>query len=153
MYNVTLGKRDGDTRVIAVDWSKLPEAAREKIIAYGVQRTFNDAVGGSDLTIDDKVKAVEKMLEAYYAGDIGRKRAEGVSAETAIARSLIRAAIKAKYGAKSPQWAAFTGLSDDAQAAKLDALYVEHEKTFKPQVDAEMKVRASRGKINVELSL
>lgn len=140
VYNTTIAK----TRTLAVDWAKLPANAQDKIIAYGVQRIFNDMVGGSERfpTIEDKVKHVEAQIARFMAGDIGRAASASVSNETAIGRSLIKAGLKAKYGAKSPEWAAFTGLSDDEQDAKLDALLEKNRAKLQPQIDAEVKRRA-----------
>lgn len=140
VYTTTIAK----THTLAVDWEKLPANAQEKIIAYGVQRIFNDMVGGSERfpTIEDKVKHVEAQIARFMAGDIGRAASASVSNETAIGRSLIKAGLKAKYGAKSPEWAAFTGLSDDEQDAKLDALLDKNRAKLQPQIDAEIKRRA-----------
>lgn len=140
IYNTTIAK----THTLAVDWAKLPANAQEKIIAYGVQRIFNDMVGGSERfpTVEDKVKHVEAQIARFMAGDIGRAASASVSNETAIGRSLIKAGLKAKYGAKSPEWAAFTGLSDVEQEAKLDALLEKNKAKLQPQIDAEVKRRA-----------
>ena len=145
-YNVTLGKRSGETKVIAVDWEKMPDTAKEKIIAYGVQRVFNDMVGGSDSTLEDKVKDVEAAVARFYAGDIGRKAAEGVSAEVSIGRSLVRQALKAKYGAKSPEWATFTGLSDGSVVSWYDHTRWAVGEVVRPHAwDPRRDVRCSSG--------
>lgn len=140
VYNTTIAK----THTLAVDWAKLPANAQEKIIAYGVQRIFNDMVGGSERfpTIEDKVAHVTAQIARFMAGDIGRQAGVGVSNETAIGRSLIKAGLKAKYGAKSPEWATFTGLEDSEQDAKLDALLDKNRAKLQPQIDAEVKRRA-----------
>jgi hypothetical protein len=140
VYTTTIAK----TETLPVDWAKLPEAAREKVIAYGVQRIFNDMVGGAERfpTVEKKVAHVREQIERFYAGDIGRKAASGVSTETAIARQEARRLVKAKLGAKSPEWAAFTGLGDEEQNAKLDAVVAKNEEHFKKFVAAEMKARA-----------
>lgn len=140
IYTTTIAK----TETLPVDWNKLPEAAKEKIIAYGVQRIFNDMVGGAERfpTVEKKVAHVKEQIERFYAGDIGRKAASGVSTETAIARAEARRLVKAKLGAKSPEWAAFTGLEDEEQNAKLDAVVAKNEAHFAAFVKAEMKARA-----------
>ena len=151
IYSVTLGKRAGETKVLPVDWERLPAEAQAKIIAYGVQRTFNDAVGGGDLSIDDKVKIASGMIADYYQGKIGRKRAEGVSDEVAIGRQLVRAALKDKLGGKSPEWKAFIGLSEDAQNAKLDALAAKHGEKLAAQVAKEIARRAAKPKLDLDM--
>lgn len=140
VYHTTIAK----THTLAVDFEKLPANAQDKIIAYGVQRIFNDMVGGSERfpTVEDKVKHVEAQIARFMAGDIGRAAASGVPQDVAIGRSLIKAGLKAKYGAKSPEWAAFTGLSDEEQEAKLDVLLEKNRAKLQPQIDAEVKRRA-----------
>lgn len=140
IYTTTIAKE----AVINVDWAKLPANAQEKIIAYGVQRVFNDMVGGKERfpTVKEKVAHVEHMLARFYAGDIGRAASAGVSNETAIGRAIVRQSLKAKYGAKSPEWAKFTGLSDDDQNAKLDTLLEKNRAKLQPAIDAEVKRRA-----------
>lgn len=139
IYTTTIAK----TKTLPVDWEKLPQAAREKIIAYGVQRIFNDMVGGSERfpTVEDKVAHVTDAIERFYKGEIGRGGGVGVSPEVAIARQLLRAALKESLGAKSEKWAKFTGLEDAAQAAKLDELYERNKAKFAPEVEKELKRR------------
>lgn len=93
-YEVTIGKRAGETRTFRVNLADFPAHAIEKIIAYGVQRTFNDKVGGSDSTLDEKAATVEALIERWKAGDIGRAPAQGVDAVTAEARKLIGAMLR-----------------------------------------------------------
>lgn len=144
VYTTTIAK----TNSIVVPFADMPKAAQEKIIAYGCQRIFNDMVGGAERfpTVEDKVKHVEAQIARFLAGDIGRQAAAGVSAEVSIGRSLVRAVLKAKYGAKSPEWAAFTGLTDDEQNAKLDALFERNKAKFAEEVEVEMLARAARAK-------
>jgi hypothetical protein len=155
IYTTTIAK----TETLPVDWEKLPEAAREKIIAYGVQRIFNDMVGGAERfpTVEKKVAHVKEQIERFYAGDIGRKASAGVSTETAIARQEARRLVKAKLGAKSPEWAAFTGLEDDEQNAKLDAVVAKNQAHFDKFVAAEIAARKKaaemRAKAGGELTL
>jgi hypothetical protein len=54
------------------------------------------------------------------------------------------AAAKAKFGAKSPEWATFTGLSDDDKNAKLDGWYEANRAAFDPAIDEEMARRAAK---------
>lgn len=132
------------TETIAVPFEKFPAHVQEKIIAYGCQRIFNDMVGGAERfpTVEKKVAHVKEKIEAFLNGDVGRGSGTGVSSETAIGRQLVRAALKAKHGAKSETWAKFTGLSDDEQAAKLDAVLEKNKEAFAAEIAAEMKRRA-----------
>lgn len=140
VYTTTIAK----TETVPVPFEKFPAHVQEKIIAYGCQRIFNDMVGGAERfpTVEKKVAHVKEKIEAFLKGDVGRAAASGVSTETAIARAEARRLVKAKLGAKSPEWAAFTGLEDEEQAEKLDAVVAKNEEHFKKFVAAEMKARA-----------
>lgn len=137
-----------------IDWTKLPANAQDKIIAYGVQRIFNDMIGGNERfpTLKDKVAHVDAQIARFMAGDIGRMRTESVPTETAIARQLVRKALKDQLGAKSEKWSTFTGLSDDDQVAKLDAIYEKNTAKFEPAVKEEMKLRAAKAAAAKKLS-
>lgn len=150
IYTTTIAK----TETRSIDWEKLPMNAKEKIIAYGVQRIFNDMVGGSERfpTIEDKMAHVDAQIARFMAGDIGRAQSASVPTATVIARQLVRAALKAQLGAKSPQWAKFTGLDDDAQAAKLDEVFEKNKAKFQPEVDAELKRREAAAKSKAKLA-
>lgn len=140
IYTTTIAK----TETLPVDWEKLPMQAKEKIIAYGVQRIFNDMVGGAERfpTVEKKVAHVKEQIERFYKGEIGRASGGGVSTEVSIGRSLVRAALKLKYGAKSETWAKFTGLGDEEQNAKLDEVFEKNREAFAEEVKKEMKRRA-----------
>lgn len=151
IYTVTLGKKsEGEKKILQVDWERLPAIAKEKIIAYGVQRTFNDACGGAEHTIEDKVSIVEEMIADYYAGEIGRKRAEAVPTELAVQRQLVRAAVKVRLGGKHPTWKDFLGLSDADQVAKLDAWAAKFPaEELAKEVAAEIARRAAKPKLKM----
>lgn len=155
VYTTTIAK----TETLNVPFEKFPAHVQEKIIAYGCQRIFNDMVGGAERfpTVEKKVAHVREKIEEFLKGNIGRAAASGVSTEQAIARQEARRLVKAKYGAKSPEWAAFTGLEDDEQASKLDELVEKNRAHFDKFVAAEMKARREaaekRAKAGEELAL
>ena len=93
-YEVTIGKRSGETRTFKVNLADFPAHAIERIIAYGVQRTFNDRVGGSDTTLEEKAETVRLLIERWKRGDIGRPTPQTVDALTAEARKLARATLR-----------------------------------------------------------
>ena len=93
-YEITIGKRAGETRTFQVNLADFPAHAIRKIIAYGVQRTFNDKVGGSDTTLEEKAETVRQLIERWKVGDIGRPPAQSVDAVTAEARKLVRAMLR-----------------------------------------------------------
>lgn len=154
-YSTVIAK----TETIEVPFEKFPAHVQEKIIAYGCQRIFNDMVGGAERfpTVEKKVAHVREKIEEFLKGNIGRAAASGVSTEQAIARQEARRLVKAKYGAKSPEWAAFTGLGDEEQLAKLDELVEKNRAHFDKFVAAEMKARREaaekRAKAGEELAL
>ena len=154
-YSTVIAK----TETIEVPFEKFPAHVQEKIIAYGCQRIFNDMVGGAERfpTVEKKVAHVREKIEEFLKGNIGRQSASGVSTEVAIARQEARRLVKAKLGAKSPEWAAFTGLGDDEQAEKLDAIVAKNQSHFDKFVAAEMKARREaaekRAKAGEELAL
>ena len=47
--------------------------------------------------------------------------------------------LKEKWGAKSTEWAEFTGLADDAQDAKLDEIFAKNEAKLQAKVDARLE--------------
>ncbi len=152
MYSTTIAK----TETIEVPFADMPKAVQEKIIAYGCQRIFNDMVGGSERfpTVADKVAHVKAQIARFLAGDIGRASGGGAVPErTKVARAIVRALLKDKYGAKSPEWAAFTGLDDDAQAEKLDAVFAKNEEKLAPKVDAELKRREAERKAKASMKV
>ena len=154
-YSTVIAK----TETIEVPFEKFPEHVQQKIIAYGCQRIFNDMVGGAERfpTVEKKVAHVREEIEAFLQGDVGRATGGGVSTEVTIARQEARRLVKAKYGAKSPEWVAFTGLEDAAQSAKLDELIAKNQSHFDKFVAAEMKARCEaaekRAKAGEELAL
>lgn len=78
LLETTIGKRQGAPKVFQIRLGDFPPAAIEKFLRYGFQRVFNDAVGGSDETLETKVAEVEAMIARFKAGEIGRKARENV---------------------------------------------------------------------------
>lgn len=144
-YAVSIGKRSGESVHIPLPLADMPAAAWLKIMSYGAQRTFNDAVGGSDKTAEDKVAKIKEMIDAYLAGDIGRRASASVDPVTAAIRSIIRQLWKAQdadgYKAAKDEDdiddrldAIFAGQPEDAQAA------------IRKRAEADVAARAERAK-------
>lgn len=125
---------------------ELPESSVAHLMTFALQ-TLQDAYAGAKST-DEALGAYNGKLDKLLNGTIGtRSGGDGVDERTRVARSIVRGAVKAKFGGKSPEWATFTGLSDDDQNAKLDAWFAEHEATFAPAVDEKMaELAAARAK-------
>lgn len=93
--------------------------------------------------------AAKSLMEGLWSH---RGEGSGVDPRTAVARSIVRKAIKEKVGHKSPDWAKFTGLSDADQLAKLDETYEANKEVFDPAIDAEIKSRSDAAKAKSKLA-
>jgi hypothetical protein len=126
-----------------------------QLFEYGVGQKVRDAASAASGTAKETGEDVQVVaqgmmdsaVKALLAGEWSH-RGEGTSADprVAIARSIVRRAMKEKLGSKSPQWAKFTGLSDADQLAKLDETFAANAELFNPLVDAEIKRRADANK-------
>jgi hypothetical protein len=126
-----------------------------ELLCYGIGQKLRDAASAAskvaEETKEELVSVAQGMLDsaltALRSGEWShRGEGSGVDPRTAVARSIVRKAIKEKVGGKSPEWAKFTGLSDKDQLAKLDETYGTNAELFDPLVDAEMKRRADAAK-------
>lgn len=132
-----------------------------ELLSYGIGQKLRDAASAASTVAKDtnaEVQLVAQgMLDAAYksltSGEWShRGDGSGVDPRTAIARSIVRKAIKEKVGSKSPEWAKFTGLSDSDQLAKLDETYAANAEVFDPAIDAEIKRRADANKAKQKLA-
>lgn len=145
-YEVTIGKKatgGAGTRTFQVNLADFPVNAVEKIIAYGVQRIFNDKVGGANSTLDDKAKDIEALIERWKRGDIGRTPAQGVDAVTAEARKLIGAELRKS---KPDVWKKLKYRDDKAEV--LDKL-VEANPNVRKRAEKNVADRAKATNINL----
>jgi hypothetical protein len=124
----------------------LPDASVAHLMTFALQ-TLQDAYAGAKST-DEALGAFNQKLDKLLNGTIGtRGSGDGADERTRVARAIVRGAVKAKFGGKSPEWARFTGLTDDEQAAKLDAWFTANEATFAPAVDEKLaELAAARAK-------
>lgn len=121
----------------------LPDTSVAHLMTFALQ-TLQDAYAGAKST-DEALGAFNTKLDRLLNGTIGtRSGGDGVDERTRVARSVTMAAAKAKFGSKSPEWATFTGLSDDDKNAKLDGWYAANAAAFDPAVDEEMARRAAK---------
>lgn len=127
----------------AINGTELPDASVAHLMTFALQ-TLQDAYAGAKST-DEALGAFNGKLDKLLNGTIGTRSAgDGADERTRVARSVVMSAAKAKFGAKSPEWVAFTRLDDAEQAAKLDEWFAEHRETFDPAVDEEMARREAR---------
>lgn len=121
----------------------LPEASVAHLMTFALQ-TLQDAYAGAKST-DEAQGAFNGKLDKLLNGTIGtRGSGDGADERTRVARSVVQQAAKAKFGAKSPEWASFTALGDDEKNAKLDGWFAANEAAFTPAVDEEMARREAR---------
>lgn len=142
---VTKGPRDKSWNAsVTVKLSDLSPDIIARLAVHGLHQKIADAAAGSQ-TLDEASADMAKALKALVAGEWTQRTAgAGVDERTIVQRSVTKAAAKASMGAKSPEWATFTGLSDDAQAEKLDAWFVEHEAALSAAVEDELAARQAK---------
>lgn len=105
----------------ALPMAEFPLEALGKFLAYGAQRVFNDAVGGSDKTADDKCALVKTMIAEFKEGNIGKRRTSvSVDNVTKVARQFARKALRAVFVAKDKDWKGFTERERAEQDLILD---------------------------------
>lgn len=127
----------------AINGTELPESSVAHLMTFALQ-TLQDAYAGAKST-DEALGAFNGKLDKLLNGTIGtRGSGDGADERTRVARSVTMSAAKAKFGAKSPEWATFTGLTDDERNAKLDGWYEANREAFDPAVDEEMARRAAK---------
>lgn len=127
----------------AINGQELPDTSVAHLMTFALQ-TLQDAYAGAKST-DEALGAFNGKLDKLLNGTIGtRGTGDGADERTRVARSVVQQAAKAKFGAKSPEWATFTGLSDDEQNAKLDEWYADNREAFDPAVEEEMARRAAK---------
>jgi 5,10-methenyltetrahydromethanopterin hydrogenase len=140
---VTKGPRNKSwSASVGVDLSKLSPEMVARLAVHGAHQKIADAASGAT-TADEATASMQKAADAIIAGTwTSRTAGAGVDEETRVARIVVRNAVKAKFGSKSPEWAKFTGMSDDEQVAKLDSIREANADAFMPAITAEMERRA-----------
>lgn len=130
----------------AINGTELPQSSVDHLMVFALQ-TLQDAYAGAKST-DEALGAFNGKLDKLLNGTIGtRGSGDGADERTRVARQLVRGLVKAKYGSKSSEWAAFTGLDDAAQNAKLDAMYAANEAALSGAVDEKIaELAAARAK-------
>jgi len=131
--------------------ANLPEPSVDHLMTFALQ-TLQDAYAGAKST-DEALGAFNAKLDRILNGEIGvRGTGDGASERTRVERSVMMAAAKIRFGAKSAEWATFTGLADDAKNAKLDAWYAANAAGLSGAVDEEMARRAAKRDANKNLA-
>lgn len=131
---------------------ELPPQSVEHLLTFALQ-TLQDAYAGAD-NRDEAVGAFDAKYDRLMNGTLGtRSGSGGVDEFTLVMRQVTRGAIKAKFGAKSPEWAMFTGFSDAEQNDNLAAIYAKNEAKLKPLVEAKVAERKAERERKASLKI
>lgn len=129
-----------------LDGKELPEASVAHLMTFALQ-TLQDAYAGAD-DLAECIGAFEGKRDKLLAGTLGtRTGGTGIDERTYVIRLIVRTSLKAKLnaggkkGAPTPEWAAFTGLDDAAQAERLDAIFAKNEAMLSPHVENKLAER------------
>lgn len=139
---VRLDWRNGETRTFTI-----PDSLLQKFAAHGAEQKLGDEIaglkgeGGKEADIDDKILAVDELIERLNAGEWGVKRESSGLAGTSV---LIRALVEA-YGKSVEQIKAF--LKDKNQAQKTA---LRNNPKIKPIVERIEAEKASRSQAKVD---
>lgn len=146
-FTVSKGPRDNSwSATCDITAADIADGMAQRIFDYGLKQVIADAASQAT-NAADATAMMAKKLDAIRNGTwSSRGGGSAVDERTEIARMIVRAELKANYGAKSPEWADFTGLSDEAQNEKLDYNFAENEDVFGPIVDAEIARRVEKAK-------
>ena len=136
---VTFIAPDGD---YTLDGKVLPVASVNHLLTFALQSLQDAYAGAKDSA--ECIGAFEGKRDKLFAGTLGTRGGEGVSFYVTVARQIMRGIIKAKLGAKSAEWAAFTGLEPAEQNAKLDENFAANETALKSAVEAEIETRKAK---------
>jgi hypothetical protein len=142
---------------VELDTKVLSAEIIARLAVHGATQKVADAASGAAKmegdVADNTVALMGNAVAALVAGEWSQRTGgAGVDEETRVARSVVRSAVKAKFGSKSPEWAKFTGLTDDEQNAKLDEIRAANADAFQPAIEAEMVRRAEARKAKVGLA-
>lgn len=135
---------------ITADVAKWPNNALVKIFSYGFQRQFNDGVGGSDTTAEDKIKNGQARMAAFAEGNIRANRGAGVDEVTRIGRLVAEQAYIGDKAKDSDVVKALEALGEEAWNAKMDAILAKHGEKLKPAIDREIAKREAARQANAE---
>lgn len=136
---------------VKVPLAKLSPEILAECLLHGLTQKVADAASqakaraeeSDDMTVEQATEAMmTAAVESLVAGEWSRRTGGGgVDEATRVARMVTKRLVKAKFGAKSPEWAKFTGLDTADQNAKLDEWFEANEAALSPERDAEIARR------------
>lgn len=139
---VRLDFRNGETRTFAI-----PQGLMAKFAAHGAEQKLGDEIAGlkkedgSEADIDDKVLAIDDLIERLNAGEWSTKRDSNGMAGTSV---LIRALVEV-FG--KPVEAIKTFLKDKTQAEKIA---LRNNPKIKPVVEKLEAEKANKASAKVD---
>lgn len=145
---------------LAVDLAKMPNVALVEFLRYGVQRKFNDGVGGKDTPAEDKIAKALERIAAFERGEIRAARGAGVSELLRVSRRVAEAAFIAAKGKDHPEVKALDDMDEDIWSDTMDMILAKNQTKLQPAIDAQMeelaRARAAKAAVkamNVGLEL
>lgn len=152
-HTVTKGPRDKSWLAsVTCDVGKLSPEIVARLAIHGLHQKIADAASGAE-TEAEAVASMQKAVDAVLAGEwTQRTGGGGVDERTSVTRSIVRAAVKAKFGAKSPEWTEFTWRSDADQNAKLDEIAAANAAAFADAIEAKLAERKAERERKAKLA-
>jgi len=144
-FAVSIGKRSGSVTNIPVPVADMPLIALQAIFSYGLQRKFNDAIGGSDTTPEQKADGVREMIEAFKRGEVAKARGTGESVDPVLAeiRSMIRPDVKKAWIADHDA-EAWKGRDEAEINADIDAVFEAQDDATKAAIRTAAEAEVAR---------
>lgn len=150
LNDTVVSMRNGANVTVAAD--KLTDEMVGNLLAYGIGQKVRDAASQASTQAKETGGDVKEIAQALMEQSVAniydgkwsvRGEGTGVDTRTAVARSIVRRALKAKLGAKSKEFAKFSKLDPATQNEKLDANYQANAAIFDPAIDEEIARRAA----------
>jgi hypothetical protein len=122
---------EADVKVVKLNGKPIPEGSVEYLLNFALQ-SLQDAYAGAE-NADEAKANFAKRFERLIEGKIGVREGGGVSEETRVARTIVRAKLKAKLD-KAEYEAKY---KDDDEA--VDAVFAKNKEKLQPFVDARLE--------------
>ena len=138
---VRLDFRNGETRLFTI-----PDNMTAKFAAHGAEQKLGDEIaglkgeGGKAADIDDKVLAVDELIDRLYNGEWNQRKEGNALAGTSV---LIRALVELYAGAKTVEQIKLF-LKDKSQAEKIALRQSPRVKPIVERLEAEKAAKGAK---------